>query len=190
MTISKTLLDYLKSNGEIHNGIVAKTVGDLIQFEIIGYFPIQSDTYFSELVGIGVSQVCIKDTSSMEVPFSHYPIADKLSINNIKTYEIKEEHPIFLNSKPFTGRVIINEWEDYTRNGPHLRSKYPDYFEQEPPFRYRIQESDIIFKRNNNIIGIATDFLCICSYISPITGKAEYTVKFPSELIPTIPPIE
>lgn len=189
MTISKTLLDYLKSNGEIHNGIMAKTIGDLIQFEIIGYFPIQSDTYFSELVGIGVSQVCIKDTSSMEVPFSHYPIADKLSIDIINTFEIKNEHPIFLDNKNFRN-IIINKWEDYTRNATRLCSKYPDYFEQEPPFRYRIQESDIIFKRNNNIIGIATDFLCICSYISPITGKAEYTVKFPSELIPTIPPIE
>ena len=189
MTTPMTLLDYLNAKGEIRNGIIAKTIGNLIQFEIIGYFPIQSDTYFSELVGIGVSQVCIKDTSSMEVPFSHYPIADKLSIDIINTFEIKNEHPIFLDNKNFRN-IIIKEWEDYTKKGPVLRSKYPDYFEQEPPFRYKIQESDIIFKRNNNIIGIATDFLCICSYLSPITGKAEYTVKFPSELIPTIPPIE
>lgn len=189
MTTPMTLLDYLNAKGEIRNGIIAKTIGNLIQFEIIGYFPIQSDTYFSELIGIGVSQVCVKDSSSLKVPFLHYPIADKLSIDIINTFEIKNEHPIFLDNKNFRN-VIIKKWEDYTEKGHALRSKYPDYFEQETPFRYKIQESDIIFKRNNNIIGIATDFLCICSYISPITGKAEYTVKFPSELIPTIPPIE
>lgn len=188
MTTPMTLLDYLNAKGEIRNGIIAKTIGNLIQFEIIGYFPIQSDTYFSELVGIGVSQVCIKDTSSMDVPFSHYPIADKLSIDIINTFEIKNEHPIFLDNKNFRN-VIIKKWEDYKLKAHLLHSKYPIFFDKEP-LRYKVQDSDIIFKRNNNIIGIATDFLCICSYLSPITGKAEYTVKFPSELIPTIPPIE
>ena len=183
-TISKNLFDLLKSNGELHNGLVAKTIENLTQFEVIGFIPIRSDMYILELIGLGISNACIKMapfTNNRSV-FMHPPIAHKLSSNNIETYEIIHDKPIFLCNEKIDSSI-----KDYFHRKEYLCRNNSEIFEKdEKAFWYKIQNTDIIFERNDDIIGISSHFLCLCSYISPVTGKIEYTTKHPDELIPII----
>ena len=39
------------------------------------------------------------------------------------------------------------------------------------------------FFRYDKIVGVSNYFLCLCSYINQITGKVEYLIKNPDELI-------
>lgn len=183
-TISKNLLDLLNDNGELHNGLIAKTIGDFARFEVIGFIPIRSDIYILELVGFGITNACIKIApfSNDRSNFSHPPIAFKLSKNNIKTYVIQHDKPIMLCNESIDYSI-----RDYFHKKEYLCNKRSELFEKDDTkFWYKVQNSDIIFERNDNIVGISSNFLCLCSYVSPKTGKIEYAIKFPEELIPTI----
>ena len=181
---SKNLLDLLNNNGELRTGLIVKTIGDLARFEIIGFLPIRSDMYILELVGFGITNACIKIApfSNDRSIFSHPPIAFRLLINNIKTCEIQHDKPIMLCNERIDYSI-----KDYFYKKEYLCNKRSELFEKnDTKFWYKVQNSDIIFERNDNIVGISSNFLCLCSYVSPKTGKVEYAIKYPDELIPTI----
>ena len=48
---------------------------------------------------------------------------------------------------------------------------------------YLLQKNEMFLLRNDEIVGVSNYFLCLCSYINQITGKVEYLIKNPDELI-------
>lgn len=47
-------------------------------------------------------------------------------------------------------------------------------------------DNQIIFEREDETVAVAKDFLCLCSYINPVTGKITYAVQVPDTIYPVV----
>ena len=154
-----------------------------------GYVPISSDWIFMNHDCMECkNMVQITDISQKNTTLHYVPIAKRVSIPNEQIIEVKpflsilelknktksdyEKILSFWRAKSYVKNVLISEPFSKGENGQ---------------IYYHIAENELLFyDRKDSIVAIAKEYMCLCSYISPVTGKIEYTMKHPDSIIPVI----
>lgn len=185
----KTVIDKLTNNSELKSGIHVQEYGCPIEMYVQGYVPISSDWIFMNHDCMECkNMVQITDISQKNTTLHYVPIAKRVSIPNEQIIEVKpflsilelknktksdyEKILSFWRAKSYVKNVLISEPFSKGENGQ---------------IYYHIAENELLFyDRKDSIVAIAKEYMCLCSYISPVTGKIEYTMKHPDSIIPVI----
>lgn len=193
-----TLSSILRKEGKLESGICAQTEGLSVKMEVIGYIPIPVDDAFDFLeprflIGdiknnfiIGPDRIKLSDSLKKKT----YPITKRIVISEerykltntltLLQYEVSERLAGSIKQyKKNHSEVLINQIlklsEQFERNNDYIY--------------YKTQPSELVMYRFKDIdhpMIIANNFLCLCSYINTITGKIEYDIYNPDELIEII----
>lgn len=186
----KTILDYYKTKQYLTSGMLVKSnMIKNIELTICGFIPVLSDIdclktividlYKDFIVGYGNLRLSLYNKD--KIYSSILPIAQTIKYSkekilvtsyiellNADSVSLKKYQSVLLN-KGFCDLVI----------------KPVNNFEQIDGAKYYLPtEDEIVFERNNNIVGVASNFICLCSYINPITGQVSLTLQTPDNLYP------
>ena len=130
---------------------------------------------------MGLTAVRIKDTSpKYNTPiFIYLPIAKSVIISNDVLVKIDYKRPFYVGNNKIT-KTIRQDCKSLLKYQSNL------FTLKDETLWYKKDPSDVILKCDGRIVSVSNKFACVCSYISPISGKLEYTIKTPEELILTI----
>lgn len=191
MTNKENVLDLCKREKALSSGLIVQTEGNIVQLEIVGYIPHIKDFFAIDKIAIGYTTVRIEVENANynnslnrtnKQRYVYLPIAKRIVKNNEEKIIIRNDNIYLCNHQIDTdNRTNIL----FRKN--ILIKKYPELFGcDDNNFWYNKQYSEIVFEREERIVSISNNFSCLCSYISPISGKLEYALKNPSELLVSI----
>ena len=192
--INNTITSELNQKKSIETGYRITTESELIPLELVGFVPInQTDFYDITKFIVGINYIRLEfDPWGNKKEHRSFPIAkkieqqktDKLIIDNtfvlIPNLDNNTQTSLKLYQKYF-GTISGN----IEKNKSNLL-KTKEFILEDENLYYILKENEMSFSRGNKIFGISDYFLCLCSYINPITGKLEYVIKQPDELIITL----
>lgn len=193
-----TISDLLRESQEMKSGLNVRTMGGLVEdMEIVGFVPLPSDEVlgndflhvFDQPV-VGVSQIRVTRWNGKgERLWEYLPVADCIGtlgecyidpfvkILNIPN-DIKKDFFKYLQAvRP---SVSVEQ----------LRKKMLDsglFLEAGSSLHYVLRPNEFAFYRKKRVVGISDSFVCLCSFISPKSGKLEYMIKGPDDLMPLFP---
>ena len=192
--INNTITSELNQKKSIETGYRITTESELIPLELVGFVPInQTDFYDITKFIVGINYIRFEfDIWGNKKEHRFFPItkkieqlkADKLIIDNTFV------HIPNLDNNTQTSLKLYQKYFG-TVNGNIEKSKSNllktnEFILTDENLYYILKENEMSFSRGNKIFGISNYFLCLCSYINPITGKLEYVIKQPDELIITL----
>lgn len=174
------LVSLLIKNQSLEKGLSVKELGQKSNMTLLGFVPLpQSDyskcfVYIEDDYYIGVDRVRIKMVIRDQQIKINVPICDNIMVINGE-YE-------------FSGETLFLEDEK-----ARLFSKHTLWYGEHIKWMnekrvYISSEISYVLKRNfNNTVVIANSFVCLCSYVNPITGENIYKLFSPTNLIVVIP---
>lgn len=194
-----TLFSILKEKGELGSGICVQTEGLSVKMAVMGYIPIPVDNTFDFLVSsfwignikrviVGSDRILFSDILS---PKKTYPITKRIAIAKVEErYELT--NTLTLLQLQYKTSEYIKQYKTNKSKVPSSRIlKLSEQLEEiDGNIYYKPQSNEFVmyrFKDADTPLVIASGFLCLCSYINTITGKIEYDVYDPDELIEILP---
>ena len=188
-----TVIDNLYKERELRRGIHVQEDGCPIKMYVQGYIPISSDWIFvnhdcKECKNkVQITDVSQKNANSAR-PMHYVPIAKCVCMPDEQIIEVKpflnilelknktksnyEKLLSYWGNKSYVKNILVSESFSEGENGQ---------------IYYHIAEDELLFcDRKDCIVAIAKEYMCLCSYISPITGKIEYIIKHPDSIIPVL----
>lgn len=177
--------EFLDDKKILPSGLIVRTPGNIVKFEIMGYIPVVDDFFSIDKTAIGYSSVRIENDEirinnySKTQRYTYLPKAETIIISDSKQIEIDYKKLFYV------GNDIINK--NIRNNHELLLKKHPDLFSLNgQTLLYNIQPFEKIFKWGDQVVSVSDNFACICAYISPISGKLEYSIQHPDNLIITL----
>lgn len=192
--INNTITNELNQKKSIETGCRITTESELISLELVGFIPMnQIDFYDITKFIVGINYIRLEfDAWGNKKEHRFFPIAkkiDKLKVNKL----IIDDNFISILNLDSASKTSLKLYQQYfgTVNGNIEKSKNnllktKEFIFEDENLYYILKENEMSFSRGNKILGISDYFLCLCSYINPITGKLEYVIKQPDELIITL----
>ena len=185
-----TIISELNKNNTINAGCKVTTESELLSLEVVGFIPFnQMDFYDITKFIIGYNTIRFDlDVWGNKKEHRFLPITkkiekkhnDKLIIDNGFLYIANIESADRTNLNLYLKYVGTSGNYELSKN-KLLRTKH--FIAEEDNVFYLIKEEEMLVLRGDRIIGVSDYFLCLCSYINQITGKVEYLIKNPDELI-------
>lgn len=178
--------EFLDNKKILPSGLIVRTTGNIVKFEIIGYIPVVEDEFFSiDKTAIGYSSVRIENDEirinnySKTQRYTYLPKAETIILSDNKQIEIDYKKLFYI------GNNIIKK--SIRNNHELLLKEHRDLFSLNgQTLLYNTQPFEKIFKWGDRVVSVSDNFACICAYISPISGKLEYTIQHPDNLIITL----
>lgn len=189
----KTVINKLTNNRELRSGIHVQEDGCPIEMYVQGYVPVSSDWIF-------VNQNCMECKNMVQItdisqkdklqvrPLHYVPIAKRVCVPNEQIIEVKP----FLNILELENKTksnyqkLLSFWGDKSHITKLLLSELFSIDDNGHIFYHLAEDELLFYDRKDSIIAVAKEYMCLCSYISPVTGKIEYTMKHPDSIIPVI----
>ena len=205
-----TLLERLKVKKSLESGIVVQTEGLGIKMAVEGYIPVPSNYFMDDYADvlldgniktdfvIGPDRIRFQSPVTMNSNYKNsatkvrtYPIVKRIVAAN-GSYKLTNALTIFKyfeNNSTVKGyKVAVQRNSNVESNIKKVLEISEEQFERKHNDIYYKPEIDEYamyrFKSNSSHpIAIANSFICLCSYINTVTGKIDYIIYNPEELL-------
>ncbi|MBR5823191.1 MAG: hypothetical protein IKY67_03515 [Paludibacteraceae bacterium] len=180
-----TIISELNKNNTINAGCKVTTESKLLSLEVVGFIPISQDDFYDItkfIIGANNIRFDLEAFGSKK-EFCFLPIAQKIEKKSNNKLNIDNNFIYIANIKK-TERNNLSNYRTYRSEKTKsnlLVSK--NFISEKENVYYLLKEDEMSFFRYDKIVGVSNYFLCLCSYINPTTGKLDYTIKNPDELI-------
>ena len=191
LSVDENLQLNLENKGKLLARITARTYGSRIENLIVGFIPYPSNEpiFFPEMTNfhIGPDRIALNFIKSPQKEITQRTVKIATEIRKIESI-LKVEKDILLNwqyeeiRKYLDNRTLNNAQKLKMRK--ELSEQF--YFENDS-LMYKPSEQDYGFYSHGNLYAVTSNFLCLCRFISPITGRVEFSLELPQYLIETLP---